>query len=117
MSQEGIGTTAYRLRPRNDFVIVREEKLDEVRGLFMPQVSREGTTYVVESAGSKVTDLKPGDIVRINGERGTHWDYVPNYQNMIIVREECVVIVFEPVTPEAPTKEIDPESLCNPNRG
>lgn len=128
MSEVTDGTAAVeavRPRPRNDFVIIREETVDMVRGLFMPQVTKEGKRQVVEAVGPKVEDLKVGDVCRIVGEpRSGHWSYLPGFQNLIICREECVVVVYDAVKPGAPKAEpadpapdIDPESLANPNRG
>jgi len=90
--------TKCKIRPRNDFVVVRKEKVDRIRGVHLPDVSEEGWRYVVEATGTKdCDDLKPGDVIRVNGQVNVHWAPIPNFPDHIIVRQECVVLVLEPV--------------------
>lgn len=83
------------LRPRNDFVLVREERVEEVRGVAMPEVSAEGKRYVVVAMGKDVKELSVGESVILNGQLNVHWSYVPRHPDLIIVRQECVILVIE----------------------
>lgn len=96
----------YKLRPRNDYVVIRCERVEEVRGVAMPEISSEGKKYVVESVGPEVDDLNPGDVVRCIGELGITFAPIPNFPDRIIIREENVVLVLEPVAAETAYEKV-----------
>jgi hypothetical protein len=95
-----MGCKNTRLRPRNDFVIIRMERVEQVRGVVMPEISAEGKRYVVEAVGPKVEDLSVGDAVRCKGQPGVDFAEIPNYPDRIIIREQNVLLVIEPVPDE-----------------
>lgn len=81
-------------KPRNDFVVFRIEKVDEVKGLYMPQRSAEGTRNVVEVVGPKVEGLKAGDVVEIIGEQGS-FARLRGETSLYITKEANIALIIE----------------------
>ena len=84
------------LLPRNDFVLIREEKSDPVAGLYMPESSSEGKRHVVAAVGPRITDgLSVGDVVKIGGAEGVHWHRVPNFPDYLVIKQENIILIIE----------------------
>ncbi len=85
-------------RPRNELVIVRVETIDKNRaGIALPGTSLESKKYIVTSVGPKVEDLKVGDRVLINGEKGQEWQNIPGYNDLIVTHQQFVSLIIEEV--------------------
>ena len=82
-------------RTRNDWVLVRIIEVGQVRGIKMPQSSINGKEFHVEGIGPKVEGLKVGDKVLMTGNINIHYHQVPNVNNLIIVKQESVVLIIE----------------------
>lgn len=78
---------------RNDFVLIRSVKLEEVRGLAMPDTAIEGKKFIVEAIGDKVENLKVGDSVLAVGNLGTTVFPLPNHKDLVVVRQEAVALI------------------------
>ena len=105
--KQSVEEPKHKLIPRNDFVLVRLEKVEQVRGVAMPDIAVEGWKFIVEAVGTKdCTDLKLGDVVMINGIKGQHYSKVPNHPHLIIVRQECVILKVEPLPVESPYDQV-----------
>lgn len=78
--------------PRNDFVVIKAEKVGLVRGLEMPQTSAESERYVVQAVGPKVEGLQPGDVVLVIGEKGLNWSMIPRERDLFVTREENIIM-------------------------
>jgi NADPH:quinone reductase-like Zn-dependent oxidoreductase len=95
-------------RVRKGFVLVRIIEVGKVRGIRMPQSSINGKEFYVEGLGEDVTDLKVGDKVLMTGNINTHYHEVPNTGNLIVIKQENVLLVVEGTEDEddLPTKEL-----------
>lgn len=83
-----------KFQPRNDWVLIRIVRLDATdQGLAMPDSAIEGKTFHVVAAGADVEDLEPGDRVLMIGQRNTTYFEVPNSRDLIVIRQEYVVLV------------------------
>jgi hypothetical protein len=63
---------------RNETVLIRIVIKESERGVMLPQNAEEGSEYIVVGMGPKVEQLKIGDKVRMYGQKGIDWDYMPN---------------------------------------
>lgn len=81
--------------PRNDYVLVRIEKIDPGDGIAMPDTAIEGKRFVVAAVGPKVEDLALGDEVLMKGDMGVDCAQVPRELNLVIIQEKNVLLVRE----------------------
>jgi hypothetical protein len=83
-------------KPRNDFVIVRRETVDTIKGLYMPEQAAQGKRWCVVAVGPKVEDLKPGDyVLMIGSSQEQNWMPLPEDQDLLITRESNVVLKYK----------------------
>ena len=80
-------------QPRNDYVLIRIQKLPIVDGISFPDHSIEGKEFVVEALGPKVEGLAVGDKVMALGAKHVTFYEVPNSRDLIVIRQEHVVLV------------------------
>lgn len=85
---------------RNDQVLIRIVKVEQVRGLFMPEASMEGKQFHVVAAGPDVKDLKEGDAVFVKGTPGKDIGLLPNDNSLMVTTQENVLLVMEPIIEE-----------------
>lgn len=83
------------IKPRNDYVVCRAKKIEHLRGLAMPDISRESEEYYVEAMGPLVEDLKLGDRVLVTGQKDLNWSFIPGFPGLFITKQENVVLVIE----------------------
>lgn len=84
------------IQPRNDMVLVRIIKRGESRGgIAMPDISAEGTDYIVEAVGPKVVGLEVGDKILPVGRRGVEWDLIPEESDLFILKESNIPIIYK----------------------
>lgn len=76
-------------------VLVRIEQRSEVGGIAMPDIAVEGKRFVIEAAGPDVKGLEAGDEVLMLGARNVTYFEVPGSQNLIVLKQEHVVLVKE----------------------
>lgn len=84
-----------KFNPRNDLVIVRIVYVNSVKGIAMPQSSIDGKEFHVVAFGPKVEGLKEGDKVMMTGNLNEHYHQIPGQSNLIIVKQECVLLTIE----------------------
>lgn len=85
---------------RNDRVLIRLVRVEQVRGLFMPEASIQGQQYVVEAYGPDVKDLKKGDVVFVTGKIGVDIGLLPNDSTLLVCKQDNILLVMEPVVEE-----------------
>lgn len=85
-----------RYRMRNDQVLIKMVRVEQVRGIFMPEASIQGQQYVVEAVGPLVKDLVKGDVVFVSGKPGIDVGILPNDSTLLVAREQNVLLVMEP---------------------
>lgn len=81
--------------PRNDFVVVKVNTVDKVKGIAVPQNSLQGQEYVVVRVGPKVENLNVGDKVLLTGREGSDWSFIPNFDKLLIIKEGNILLVFK----------------------
>lgn len=80
-------------QPRNDSVLVRIIDLSVTpTGIQLPDASIEGKEFLVEAIGPTVKDLEPGDKVLMLGKQGVEFFPLPNSKNLIVLKQEYVVL-------------------------
>ncbi len=87
-----------KIRPRGSFVLIRIIDMGKTPEgtIAIPQQSIEGKIFEVEAIGPKVEkDIKPGDRVLMIGKFGVDYYPLPNSNNLLIIEESHVVLVFE----------------------
>ncbi len=85
----------YRMRGNN--VLIRKVRVEQFRGLLMPEASIHGVQFVVEGVGPDVpTDLHPGDVVLMKGVRGEEYHELPNDNNLLVIDAKCIMLAVEP---------------------
>jgi hypothetical protein len=85
-----------KMRPRNEFVLVRMTQKGESGGIAIPEVSAEGKEFHVVAVGPKVDEtLQVGDQVLMVGRINDTYHEVPGCRNLILVKQENVVLVLE----------------------
>lgn len=83
------------IKPRNDMVLVRMVKRGESKGgIAMPDISAEGTDYIVEAIGPKVVGLDVGDKILPIGRRGVEWDMLPEETDLFILKEVNIPLIY-----------------------
>lgn len=82
-------------KPRNDFVIIKKQKRDKVRGLHMPEASAEGVDFIIHSMGPAVENLEIGQKVMIAGKYGEEYFPVPGEADLIVIKQELVIYTIE----------------------
>ena len=83
-----------KMIPRNDRVLCRIVKIDLVRGMIMPDISQEGSQYIVEAVGPLVTDIKVGDKVLASGIKDVHWGFVPGHSDLFVIGEKDIPLIY-----------------------
>ena len=81
-------------KPRNDFVLIEQIKLDTVGGLVMPDHAIEGKEYHVRAMGPKVEGLSLGDKVLMIGTTGQDYAPLPGNSKLMIIKEANVVLII-----------------------
>ena len=86
-----------KIRPRGKFVLIRIIDIGKnpEGTIAIPQQSIEGKVFEVEAIGPDVDNLKVGNQVLMIGKYGTDFYPLPNSNNLIIIEESHVVLVFE----------------------
>lgn len=85
---------------RNNFVLIKIVKLDEQRGLVMPDTSIHGKEFHVMAKGPKVDNLQEGDKVlivsRVEGDGSQVQNYypLPNDKDYFVVDEKYLALVL-----------------------
>ena len=64
------------------------------QGIAVSDFSDEGKEYVVEAIGDKVEHLEVGDRVLVIGVRGATYDFLPNTQDLFIIKEAGIPLVY-----------------------
>ena len=83
-------------RPRGDFVLIRIVELGQtVSGIAMPQTAVQGKEFQVVAIGPQVDDLMEGDKVLMIGKLNTDYFALPNSKELIVIKQEYVVLVVE----------------------
>ena len=83
------------MQPRNDYVLVEIKNIGETgAGIKLPQNAIEGKEFIVKAVGPAVVDLEPGDKVLMIGHQGTNYYPLPGRHDLIVIRQECVVLKF-----------------------
>lgn len=88
-------TVKYQMR--NDQVLIKKVRVENVRGLFMPEASMEGVQFVVQEVGPQVKDLQKGDVVFVKGTPGKDVGLLPNDSSLLVCPQENVLLVMQPV--------------------
>ena len=83
-----------KILPRNDWCLVLMVQLEKVESLHMPQSAIQGKEFIIEAVGPKVEGLKKGDMVLMAGKIGVDYYPLPNSPNLLVIRQEHVVLVF-----------------------
>lgn len=52
-------------KPRPKYLVIRQIKQKQVRGIEMPDITETGVRFVVESVGAKVEGISPGDEIML----------------------------------------------------
>lgn len=82
--------------PRNDYVLIRIQELGQTpSGIALPDQAVAGKKFIVEAMGDKVEDLDIGDSVMMMGQAGVQYFELPNRKDMLVIRQEYVVLVIE----------------------
>lgn len=80
--------------PRNDIVLIRVVKVERLPDqISFPDNSIQGKQFVVEAIGPAVKDLSPGDVVMMLGAPNVHYYEVPNSNDLLVIKQEHIVIV------------------------
>lgn len=80
---------------RNDYVLVRIVDVGQTeKGVAVPEISIHGKEFVVEGFGPDVVGLKKGDKVLMIGKEGVSYYPLPNKRDLIILKEENVVLIL-----------------------
>jgi len=88
--------TEVKFRPRNDFVLVKIIDLGvNEAGIAMPQMSIQGKRFEVVAIGPDVEDLHVGESVLMIGQVGDNYYPLPNSKDLLVIRQENVVLIFE----------------------
>ena len=81
-------------RPRNDWVLIRIRNVDKnAAGIVLPQISAQSKEFAVIAYGPDVQDLETGDKVVLSGMRDVTYFEVPAEPELILVKQENVVVV------------------------
>lgn len=81
-------------RPRNDWVLIRIKNVDKnAAGIVLPQISAQSKEFVVVMCGPDVNALEVGDKVVLSGLRDVTYFEVPAEPELILVKQENVVVV------------------------
>jgi len=83
-----------KYQARENYVVIRRQKFDRVRGLAMPDISNVGKQFVVESVGPKVEGLKEGDEVMILGQKGQEYADLPGEPDLLVIDARLVPYVI-----------------------
>ena len=86
-------TVTYR--PRNDMVLIRMERVEQIGKVLMPEASIQGYRYRIAAIGPKVEGLKVGDVVICTGTVGVDIGALPNDSKLYLTREQNVALVME----------------------
>ena len=101
----------YRLRPRNEYVLIRGEKIEQLRGVALPDGSSESTRFVVVAFGPKVEGLKEGDEVRlVQSPRDPAISLRPQFPDLFVVKQESVILVLERLPEETAYEQVIDEA-------
>lgn len=92
--------SSIRYKPRNDMVLIRMERVEQVGQVFMPEASVQGYRYRIEAIGPKVESLNVGDVVIVTGQVGVDIGPLPNDSKLYLCREQNAALVIEPAEPE-----------------
>jgi hypothetical protein len=83
------------MQPRNDYVLIEIKNIGETgAGIALPQNAIEGKEFIVKAFGDKVKGLEVGDKVLMIGHQGTNYYPLPGRHDLLVIREECVVMRF-----------------------
>jgi hypothetical protein len=83
-----------KYRARNDFLVISERVIEQVRGIAVPQMSAQGKEWTVESVGPKVEDsVKVGDKVLIVSTMFEHFVPVPGERSLYLTKCSNVALV------------------------
>lgn len=91
---EKTGATGSLKARSNMVLFVCLDREETPTGIAVGQGSAEGMDSVVLSAGDKITDLKPGDLIMVNGRRKLQYDLIPNSREIFIVSEQHIVYTY-----------------------
>lgn len=86
---------AFKYHARNDVVIVRLVKAEELNGLIMPERSAEGNYWEIVAVGPDCGDLKAGQRV-VGASPGSGLMFpVPGEKGMLAVDQKHVLALVE----------------------
>lgn len=89
-----------RYRMRNGNVLIKMVKVEQYKGLFMPEASVQGKQFVIEEVGPDVKDLHKGDVVFVKGTPGKDIGTLPSDNNLLVAPQENVLLIMEPTESE-----------------
>lgn len=88
-------------KPRNDLVIVRQSKREQIGAIRLPDHSADSIKLTVEAFGPDVKDLEVGQEVLMLGTVGETFVPVPGARDLFMLRQGAVACVCEG-EPDAP---------------